>query len=178
MILFLYDNRLKLLILDLSLTEPLLYLGVVVATTWLYVTCGKRPGVVKIEKSEQELQNQRKEVEEYWSENQGEDDGLVEPEKKDDEIRDVNLQVLHSDLQPNPLTENGENLEDEEIGNKNKLDISPPEKPESKTKYEQPPLHFCHKCNIVQDYRTRHCKSCDTCIAKFDHHCFWIGSHF
>lgn len=43
-------------------------------------------------------------------------------------------------------------------------------------KYDPPPLHYCHKCNVVQGYRTRHCRTCDMCVAKFDHHCFWIGS--
>lgn len=39
-----------------------------------------------------------------------------------------------------------------------------------------PPLKFfCHKCNKTQPYRTKHCNKCQACIAKYDHHCFWIG---
>lgn len=40
---------------------------------------------------------------------------------------------------------------------------------------EIPPKGFCNKCNIVQEYRTKHCRDCEACIAKYDHHCFWIG---
>ena len=39
-----------------------------------------------------------------------------------------------------------------------------------------PPKHFCDKCIHVQEYRTKHCKTCDLCIYKYDHHCFLIGS--
>src|SRR3990167_7634014 len=38
-----------------------------------------------------------------------------------------------------------------------------------------PNKHFCRHCGIVQPYRSRHCKICQCCVAKFDHHCFWIG---
>lgn len=40
---------------------------------------------------------------------------------------------------------------------------------------QQPKQHFCNKCGIVQPYRTKHCRICQCCVAKFDHHCFWIG---
>ena len=36
--------------------------------------------------------------------------------------------------------------------------------------------HFCSKCNIDQPVRSKHCKSCDACIATFDHHCIWVGN--
>lgn len=38
------------------------------------------------------------------------------------------------------------------------------------------PAHFfCERCNNVQNYRTKHCKLCRVCIAKFDHHCYYTG---
>lgn len=40
----------------------------------------------------------------------------------------------------------------------------------------RPPKHFCDKCQIVQDYRSKHCHLCGRCIRKFDHHCFWVGN--
>jgi DHHC palmitoyltransferase len=40
---------------------------------------------------------------------------------------------------------------------------------------QTPKQHFCHHCGILQPYRTRHCKVCQCCVAKFDHHCFWVG---
>lgn len=36
--------------------------------------------------------------------------------------------------------------------------------------------HYCNKCDIEQEYRTKHCNRCEKCILKYDHHCFWIGS--
>ena len=38
-----------------------------------------------------------------------------------------------------------------------------------------PPYHYCIHCKAIQKYRTKHCKLCEACIGKFDHHCFWIG---
>lgn len=38
------------------------------------------------------------------------------------------------------------------------------------------PVKFnCKLCNRIQPYRTKHCKKCKMCVAKYDHHCFWIG---
>jgi len=39
----------------------------------------------------------------------------------------------------------------------------------------RPSRRFCQICNIIQPYRTRHCRECKKCIAKYDHHCYWIG---
>lgn len=38
-----------------------------------------------------------------------------------------------------------------------------------------PQLFFCESCLIVQAVPTRHCKLCECCISKFDHHCLFIG---
>lgn len=38
-----------------------------------------------------------------------------------------------------------------------------------------PGKRFCNKCNLLQNYRTKHCKNCGECVAKFDHHCYFIG---
>ena len=35
----------------------------------------------------------------------------------------------------------------------------------------------CEFCRIsVLPYRAKHCKECNRCVRKYDHHCFWIGS--
>ena len=41
--------------------------------------------------------------------------------------------------------------------------------------FEFPSKRFCEICNVEQPYRTKHCRECDKCVRKYDHHCFWIG---
>lgn len=39
-----------------------------------------------------------------------------------------------------------------------------------------PVQHDCKICHIQQPFRTRHCRACGACVAKFDHHCYYLGS--
>ena len=34
----------------------------------------------------------------------------------------------------------------------------------------------CKKCNFQKINRSKHCRICDKCIEKFDHHCIWINN--
>lgn len=35
---------------------------------------------------------------------------------------------------------------------------------------------YCTICHIEQPLRAKHCKSCDHCVATYDHYCPWIGN--
>ncbi|KAK7447090.1 hypothetical protein VKT23_014304 [Stygiomarasmius scandens] len=38
-----------------------------------------------------------------------------------------------------------------------------------------PEHRYCSRDEIVKPYRAHHCRSCGTCVLRYDHHCPWIG---
>ena len=37
-------------------------------------------------------------------------------------------------------------------------------------------LKYCETCFYLRPLRATHCRTCNCCVYRFDHHCFWLGT--
>ena len=188
LILLIYDNDLRIKIKNRNLIYPFLFFFLIFVTTFIWEKAGKNPGVYGYEKKKEifemdefkdfeqnsDLDLLRNEdvfienSEESFGESRESVDtgkGVAEIEKIKNEKYD-NCDIIININPPSKSSLNSKNSKTENINNV---------KSETSQKTKIPSKRFCKKCQILQPYRTKHCNSCQACISKYDHHCFWIG---
>lgn len=194
---FYYNTELKKQILGLKLLVPIVYVLCFVLATYLIYDVGKRPGYLKFA-IQQEIKLERTgESDNYeilasennhivlWKEKYHPFGNLRSPKphhlrEEEDLAPSERLEMISLNKEEDSLNSTFESIDDKE------QDLGEVEDEEGKYNNDNdiyseedfgdnPPLHYCDKCQIYQPYRTKHCNECQACVTKFDHHCFWLG---
>jgi len=69
-------------------------------------------------------------------------------------------------------------------GEHHRIELSDQEDPEAQARKKDSTdifyveKRYCTVCNLEQPFRSKHCKDCNRCIGKYDHHCPWLGIVF
>lgn len=126
-----YDNSLKLQIINSQLLQPIIFLILLITQLYFYLIAGKNPG--KIPKS---VVIKLPTI-----------PGLSTSETTD-KFSNSDLRIIIDEhiLTDSDMTFNSDSFK-----------------------------RFCKICDSNQPIRSKHCKDCETCIPKYDHHCFWVG---
>ena len=82
----------------------------------------------------------------------------------------INLNDTENNNLNNVIPENKiDNQENQEKINTKKNEINPFDISFYRARY-------CSTCKIMRPPQASHCKYCDNCVKKFDHHCFFVGN--
>jgi len=147
-----FDNNLQKAMLNLDLLYTFGFFGLFGLSYYLFNITGHNPGFLEQNLSTQELSSIK-------SDSLEGDEVLLKPQAAQNG-------ALNIDLEAAPSTAEGstQNIDETIKAAYNKTSY-----------YDANGQRYCDICRVFQPYRTKHCKQCERCIHKFDHHCFWIG---